>query len=67
MKKNEMGKACRTFGVRWSAYRVFVGKPDVKTQPRKHRHRRKNYFEMHFEEIVWECVTWIALVQDWDK
>jgi hypothetical protein len=32
-----------------------VGKPDIKTQPRRHRHRRKNYFEMQFEEIVWDC------------
>jgi len=52
MKKREMGKVYRTFGLGWSAYRLFVGKPEKKnTQPWRHWLRRKTYFEMYFEEI----------------
>jgi len=50
-----------------NAYKVFVGKHEGKTPPRRPRHRWDDNIRMDFRKIGWEVVDWIHLIQDWEQ
>jgi hypothetical protein len=50
-----------------NAYRVFVGKPEGKTQLRRHRRRSENNIKMDLREMGWSGMDWIDVAQDRDQ
>ena len=54
-------------GERRGAYRVLVGKPERKSQLRRHKHRWEDNIKMDLKKVVWECLEWIFLVQGRDR
>ena len=51
MEKNEMGRACRTYGERWGVYRVLVEKTEGKGLLWRPRRRWDGNIKMDFQEI----------------
>jgi hypothetical protein len=47
-----------------NAYRLLVGKPEGKRQPRRKRRRWVDNIRMKLAEIGWSDVDWISLAQD---
>jgi hypothetical protein len=54
-------------GQKRNAYRIFVGKLEVKRQLRRPRRRCVDNVKMDLREIGWGVMDWINLVQDWDQ
>jgi hypothetical protein len=54
-----MGAVCGTYRRR-GAYRVLVGRPDVKRPLGRHRRRWENNIKMDFQEVGWRNMDWIA-------
>jgi hypothetical protein len=46
-----MSRGCSTNGVKRNAYRIFVKKPKVKTQPGRSRRKWKSTIKMELREI----------------
>ena len=54
-----MGAACGTYGRR-GAYRVLVGRPDMKRPLARHRRRCEDNIKMDLQEVGWRSMDWIA-------
>jgi hypothetical protein len=50
-----------------NAYRILVGKPEVKRQLGRPRRRWVDNIKMDLREIGWDGVDWIDMAQDMDK
>jgi len=50
-----MGAACGTYGRR-GAYRVLVGRPDMKRQLGRHRRRWEDNVKMDLLEVGWRSM-----------
>jgi hypothetical protein len=50
-----------------NAYKILVGKSEVKIPLGRPRRRWKDNIRMNLREIVWEVVGWIHLSQDRDQ
>jgi hypothetical protein len=62
-----MGRACSTNGEKRNAWRILVGKPEVKTPLGRQRRRWLDNIKIDLREIVWNCMDWINLAQDRDQ
>jgi len=51
MKKNEMGRACSTYGEKRGMYRVLVGKPEGKRPLCRPRHRWEDNIKMAVQKL----------------
>jgi hypothetical protein len=60
------GHAAR-MGEKRNVYMLFIRKPEGKRQPGRTRRKWVDNIKMDFGEIGWDGVSWILLVQDWDK
>jgi hypothetical protein len=49
---------------KWNAYRLLVGKPEVKRPLGRPRHRWVDNIRMDLGEVSWGDVDWIGLAQD---
>ena len=47
-------------GDRTGAYRVLVGRPEVKRPLVRNRHRWEDNIKKHFHEVGWAGMDWIA-------
>jgi hypothetical protein len=61
-----MGRACSTNGEK-NAYRILVGKLEVKRQPGRPRRKWEDNIRMDLREIGWGDRDWIDLAQDRDQ
>jgi hypothetical protein len=50
-----------------NAYKILVGKPEVKKPLRQLGRRWEDNIGIHLEEVGWEVMDWIHLVQDRDQ
>jgi hypothetical protein len=66
IEKNEMGRACGTYGGGEGAYRVLVGKPEGKRPLGRPRRRWVVNIRMDLQEVGCGYVDWIGLAQDRD-
>jgi hypothetical protein len=62
-----MGRACSIKGGKRNAYRILVGKPEVKRPTGRPRCRCVDNIKMNLREIGWGGVDWIVLAQDRDQ
>jgi hypothetical protein len=62
-----MGRTCSTNGVKRNAYRILVGRPELKRQLGSHGHRWVESINMDLRVIRWGGVNWIGLAQDRDQ
>jgi hypothetical protein len=60
------GIVART-GEKRNAYRILVGKPEVKRPLRRPRRRREDNIKIYLIEIGWGGMDWIGLAQDRDQ
>jgi hypothetical protein len=51
-----MDRACSTNGEKVNAYRILVGKPEVKRPLGKLRRRWVDNIKMDLRKIVWDCM-----------
>jgi hypothetical protein len=51
-------------GIKWNAYRILVGKPEVMRPLRRPRSRWVDNIKMDLREIGWDGMDWITLAQD---
>jgi hypothetical protein len=61
---------CRVFstnGEKENAYRILLGKPEVKRSLRRPRSRWVDNIKMDLREIEWNGMDWIDLAQDRDQ
>jgi hypothetical protein len=65
-RKRAAGHVAR-MGCMINAYKILVGKPDVKRPLRRPRHRWDDNIRMNVREIGWEGVDWIHLAQGRDQ
>jgi hypothetical protein len=65
-KEDEMGHVAR-MGEKRNAYRILVGKPEIKRPLGRPRRRRVNNIKMDLREIEWVGIDWIDLSQDKDQ
>jgi hypothetical protein len=59
-----MGGPCSTNGEKSNAYRLLVGKPEVKRSLGRPRRRLVDSIRMDLGEVGWGDVDWIVLAQD---
>jgi hypothetical protein len=55
-----MGRAYRPHGEKWNAYRILVGKPEIKTPLGKPKRRWDDNIRIDLREIGWEI--WAGLI-----
>ena len=60
IEKNEMGRACSTYGERTGACRVSVGKPEGNIPLGRPRPRWEDNIKMDLQEVGWG--TWTELI-----
>jgi hypothetical protein len=53
--------------VAWNAYRILVGKPEVRSPLGRPRCRWVDNIKMDLREIGWNGIDWIDLAQDRDQ
>ena len=63
IKKNEMGRACITYGKRTDVYRSLVGKPEGKRPLGRPRRRWDDNIKMDLQEVRCGGMDWIELAQ----
>jgi hypothetical protein len=61
-----MGRAYRTNGVKWNAYRILVGKPEGNSPLGRARRRWVDNVKMALRERGWNVMDWIDLARDRD-
>jgi hypothetical protein len=61
-----MGGACSTNGEKRNAYRILVGKPEVKIPLGRPRCRWGDNIKMDLREVGWGVMDWMDLAQDRD-
>jgi hypothetical protein len=54
-------------GEKRNAYRILVGKPEVKTPLRRPRRRWVDNIKIGLRELGWGGVDWIDLAEDRDQ
>jgi hypothetical protein len=54
-------------GEKRNAYRLLVGKPEVRRPLGRPRHRLLDNIRMDLGEVEWGGVDWIGLAQDRDR
>jgi hypothetical protein len=59
-----MNRACCTNGEKSNAYRILVGKPEVKEQLRRPRRRSVDNIKMDLREKGWYGMHWIDQARD---
>jgi hypothetical protein len=59
-----MGGASSTNGEKRNAYRLLVGKPELKRPVARPRRRWVDNIKMDLLEVGWGDVNWIGLAQD---
>jgi hypothetical protein len=62
-----MGRARSTNGEKRNAYRILVGKPEVKSPLGRPRCRWVDHIKMDLRQIGWDGMDWIDLAQDRDQ
>jgi hypothetical protein len=62
-----MGRAFSTNRDKTNAYRILVGKSEVKIPLEKPRLRWVDNIKMDLREIEWDGMNWIDLAQDRDQ
>jgi hypothetical protein len=62
-----MGRANSTNGEKRNAYRILVGKPEVKRPLVRPRRRWVDNIIIDLREIEWDGVDWVDLAQDRDQ
>jgi hypothetical protein len=62
-----MGRACSTHGERRNAYRIWVGKPEGKSPPRRSLCRWDDNIKMNLREMGWSGMDWTNLGQIRDQ
>jgi hypothetical protein len=62
-----MGRACSTNGEKRDAYRILVGKSEVKRPLGRRRRRWVDNIKMDLREMGWDGVDWVDLAQDRDQ
>jgi hypothetical protein len=60
-----MGRECSTHGDKRNAYRVFVGKPEVK-RPLRITRREWEDFMINLRKMRWNDVDWSHMAQNRD-
>jgi hypothetical protein len=61
VKENEMGMACSKTGAQRNAFRILVGKPELKRPLGRPRRRWVDHIKMDFREIGGGGMDWIAI------
>jgi hypothetical protein len=61
------GRACSTNGEKRNAYRILLGKPELKRTRERPRCGWMDNIKMGFREIGWGGMDWIDLAQDRDQ
>jgi hypothetical protein len=67
IEKNEMGRACSTYGEKRGAYRTFVRRPEGRQPLGRPRRRWEDNIKMGLQEVEWVGMDWIKLAQDRDR
>ena len=67
IEKNEMDRACRTYGERRNSYRLLVGKPEGKRPLGRSRRNWKEIVKMDLQEMGRGGMDWIDLAQDRER
>jgi len=67
IEKNEMGRACGTYGEKSGTYRVLVGKPEGRRPLGRPKRRWLDNIRMDLQEVGCGYVDWIGLAQDRDS
>jgi len=67
IEKNEMGRACSTYGERRGVYRVLVGKLEGKRPLGRPSRRWDDYIRMDLREVECKGIDWIGLAKDRDR
>jgi hypothetical protein len=67
IEKNEMGRACSTYGGKRGAYRILVGRPEGRQPLGRPRHIWEDNIKMDLPEVGWGVMDWIELAQDRDR
>ena len=62
IEKNEMGGACSAYEEGSGVCRVWVGKPEGRRPPGRHRRRREDNIKMDLQEVGCGSMDWIELV-----
>jgi hypothetical protein len=62
-----MGSACRTVGEKRNAYRIMVGKQEVKRPLGRPRNRWVDNIKIDVRETGWDGMDWIDLTHDRDQ
>jgi hypothetical protein len=62
-----MGRTCSKNGDKRNAYKILVGKPDVKRPLGRPRRRGLDNIKIDLREIGCDGVDWIDLAQDRDQ
>jgi hypothetical protein len=62
-----MDGACSTYGEMKNVNKILVGKLEGKRPPGRRRYRWEDHIKINIEEVGWEGVAWIHLVQDRDR
>jgi hypothetical protein len=62
-----MGRAFRIHGERRNAYRILVGKPEVRRRLGRPRRRWEVNIKMDLGETGWDGMDWTDLAQDGGK
>ena len=63
VEKNEMDKACSTYGERSGVYRILVGKPKGKRPLGRPRRRWEDNIKMDIQEVRSGGMNWIELAK----
>jgi hypothetical protein len=61
-----MGGACSTYGEGRGAYRILVGRPEVRRPLERPRRRWEDSIKMDLQDVGWG-MDWIELAQDRDR
>jgi hypothetical protein len=67
IEKNEMGRACNTYGGEEKCIQGFVGKPEDNRPLRIPRGRLVNNIKIKLQEVGWVGMGWIDLAQDSER
>ena len=62
-----MGRACGAYVEGRGVNRVLVGKPGGKRPLGRPRRRWEDNIKMDLQEVGWDCVDWMELVQGRDR
>ena len=66
LAKNEMDRACNTYGWRRDAQRILVGKPERKRSLGRPRHRWEDV-RIDLQDVGCVGMNWIDLAEDSDR